>query len=62
MERAYTLIEFCHRFKIGRTKAYQEINSRRLKAVKCGAKTIIRADDAEEWLANLTASEAKHAA
>ena len=53
MERAFTLPEFCRQYKIGRTKAYEEINAERLKAVKCGAKTIIRADDAEAWLASL---------
>jgi excisionase family DNA binding protein len=54
MKRAYSINEFCHVYELGRTKAYQEMNAGRLRAVKIGSKTIIRADDAEEWLANLT--------
>ena len=53
MERAFTIPEFCRQYKIGRTKTYEEINTERLKAVKVGSKTIIRADDAEAWLASL---------
>jgi excisionase family DNA binding protein len=53
MQRAFTVDEFCRSYKVGRTKAYAEIAARRLKAVKIGAKTIIRADDAEAWLADL---------
>lgn len=53
MRRAYTISEFCRDYGPGRTKAYQEIKNGRLRAVKVGSKTIIRADDAEAWLANL---------
>jgi excisionase family DNA binding protein len=60
MKRAYTIGEFCQLYELGRTKTYQEINAGRLKAVKVGSKTIIRADDAEQWLANLKTAE--HAA
>jgi hypothetical protein len=45
--------QFCERYNIGRTKAYEEINEKRLKARKCGARTIIVDDDAEEWLHSL---------
>ena len=57
MQRAFTLDEFCLFYRIGRTRAYEEINAGRLKTVKNGAKTIVRADDAETWLANLTLPE-----
>jgi len=53
MDRAYTMAEYCQRYKVGRTKAYQEINAGRLKAVKVGSKTIIRADDAASTLVGL---------
>jgi excisionase family DNA binding protein len=53
MQRAFTIDEFCKTYRLGRTKTYAEINAGRLKAAKVGSKTIIRADDAEAWLANL---------
>ena len=49
-QRAMSLKQFCDCYNIGRTKAYEEINQKRLKARKCGARTIIVEDDAEEWL------------
>ena len=52
-QRAMSLPEFCQRYNIGRTKAYQQINGKRLKAHKCGKSTIISEDDAEDWLRNL---------
>jgi excisionase family DNA binding protein len=58
LKRAFSIREFCQFYELGRTKAYQEINAGRLKAVKVGSKTIIRADDAEEWLANLKVAHA----
>lgn len=50
---AYPLPEFLKQFGIGRTKAYQEINSGRLKAVKVGKRTLITAADAQTWLDGL---------
>ena len=41
--------DFCERYDIGRTKAYEEINAGRLRARKAGRRTIITADDAEDW-------------
>ena len=54
MQRAFTVDEFCLAYRIGRTKAYQQINAGRLRVAKIGSKTIVRADDAEAWLASLT--------
>jgi hypothetical protein len=51
--RALSLAQFCHQYNVGRTKAYEEIKQRRLKARKCGARTIIGQDDAEEWFNSL---------
>jgi hypothetical protein len=48
-----SLDDFCRRYRIGRTKTYEEINAGRLKARKAGRRTIIAEDDAEEWLSLL---------
>jgi hypothetical protein len=50
-----SLDDFCRRYRIGRTKTYEEINAGRLKARKAGRRTIIAEDDAEEWLSLLPA-------
>jgi hypothetical protein len=44
---------FGETYDIGRTKTYEEINAGRLKARKVGRRTIITAEDAEEWLSLL---------
>jgi excisionase family DNA binding protein len=44
---------------VGRTKAYQEINEGRLRAVKCGKRTLILPDDYEQWLKSLPPVVAK---
>jgi len=41
---------FCIRYDIGRTTVYEEIKQGRLRALKCGKRTIITVDDAEAWL------------
>ncbi|MBO0334943.1 helix-turn-helix domain-containing protein [Sneathiella sp. CAU 1612] len=45
--------ETCQRAGIGRTKLYQEIASGRLKARKCGRRTIIPVTEFEDWLGRL---------
>ena len=55
---AYSVNRFCQQFSIGRTKLYEEIKNGRLKAIKCGARTLIRAEDAEAWLNSLEKLEA----
>jgi hypothetical protein len=50
---AHTLPDFCERYGIGRTKAYDEIKAGRLKARKNGRTTIIAETDAQAWLASL---------
>ncbi|MBN9000862.1 MAG: DNA-binding protein [Rhizobiales bacterium] len=52
--------EFCRWARIGRTKAYAEAKAGRLLLRKIGAKTVIRTEDAQAWLAALplAASEA----
>ena len=61
MDRAYTIQEFGHLYKLGRTKIWQLIKDGQLKAVSVGSKRLIRADDAEAWLASLSVPS-KHAA
>lgn len=51
--RAFSIPEFCGRYGIGRTNAYQEIATGRLRAVKVGRRTLITQGDAEAWLASL---------
>lgn len=53
--RAFSISEFCLRYGIGRTNAYQEIAAGRLRAVKVGRRTLITCDAAEAWLAELPA-------
>lgn len=62
MQRAFTVDEFCKTYRVGRTKAYAEIAAKRLNAVKVGHKTVIRADDAEAWLASLPNLQGREAA
>jgi excisionase family DNA binding protein len=44
---------------VGRTKAYQEINEGRLRAVKCGTLTLILPEDYDQWLKSLPPVVAK---
>jgi hypothetical protein len=52
-QRAMSIAKFCERYDIGRTKAYEEIKSGRLRARKIGTRTIITDGDAEDWLDQL---------
>jgi excisionase family DNA binding protein len=52
-QRALSIAEFSGRYGVGRTTAYEEINSGRLRARKIGKRTLIRVDDAEDWLLRL---------
>jgi len=57
-QRAISIDEFCERYGLGRTKAYEELKSGRLRGRKIGKRTIIAEDDAEEWLLHLPVIEA----
>ena len=52
-KRAFSLNEFCNRYGIGRTTAYEEIKAGRLQVVKAGKRSLVPADAAESWLQNL---------
>ncbi len=58
-KRAFPLSEFCSLYAVGRTTAYGEISSGRLRVVKLGRRTLVTEDDAEAWLAALPASASK---
>lgn len=60
----YTLSEALRSRKLpyGRTKAYEEINAGRLKALKSGRSTIITDEAIADHLAGLPAFEPKKAA
>jgi excisionase family DNA binding protein len=59
---AFDLADFCRHYSIGRVKTYEYINAGQLRAVKVGRKTLIRAADAEAWLASLPALKPMKAA
>ena len=48
-----TIREFCSRYAVGRTKAYELLNAREVEAKKIGSSTLIVRDSAEAWLAGL---------
>jgi hypothetical protein len=52
-KRAFDIAAFCQRYGVGRTRAYEEIRLGRLRIRKCGRKTLITEDDAEDWLGSL---------
>jgi hypothetical protein len=52
-QRAMSIDQFRVRYGLGRTTTYEQINLGRLRARKCGKRTIITEDDAEDWLRSL---------
>jgi excisionase family DNA binding protein len=56
-QRAMSIDEFCRDYGVGRSTAYEELNAGRLRARKCGKRTIITTDAAEDWLHALPALE-----
>ena len=53
VDGALTLEEFCVRYGIGRTAAYQQINKGHLEARKFGKRTMIPRAAALRWFAEL---------
>ena len=51
VKEAYSVDEFCSAYGVGRSFAYQEINSGRLKTAKVRKRRIIPVPAAREWLA-----------
>jgi hypothetical protein len=52
---AMTVKQFGARYHLGHTKIYEEIGAGRLRAVKCGSRTLILAQDARMWERSLPA-------
>ena len=50
---AFPMSEVQDRLGISRSKAYEEIAAGRLKAVKCGSRTLITCECARSWLNHL---------
>jgi hypothetical protein len=54
-QRVMSIAKFCENYGVGRSTTYLEIKFKRLRALKCGKRTIITEDDAEDWLRSLSA-------
>jgi excisionase family DNA binding protein len=46
---AFSIDEFCRRYNLGKTFVYELIKEKKLRAVKCGNRTLILRADAEQW-------------
>jgi excisionase family DNA binding protein len=58
----YSIREFVTTFGVSRSGVYREIRDGRLRAVKVGRRTMIRATDADAWLRRLESFQPKQAA
>jgi excisionase family DNA binding protein len=56
-KRVFSINEFCARYGIGKTTAYEEIKANRLQVVKAGKRTLVPADAAELWLKSLPTAQ-----
>jgi len=54
---ALSIDGFCKLYCLGRTFAYEQIREGRLRAVKCGHRTLILRCDAEAWAQSLPTME-----
>lgn len=53
MKLAYSIGEFCETYSVGKSKFHELVKSGDLKAKKLGRKTLIRHEDAEDWIKSL---------
>jgi excisionase family DNA binding protein len=51
---AMTVREFCARYRLGHTLAYEMIKRGELRAVKCGTRTLLLNKDIRTWEASLS--------
>lgn len=61
-DQAYTLDQFTRAFKVGRTKAYEEIAAGRLQTYKVGARTYVSTRAAQDWQRQLEQQHQQKAA
>jgi hypothetical protein len=61
LRRAMSIDEFCAAYGPGRTTAYLELRSGRLRGRKIGRRTLITQEDAENWLRNLPLAGGRNA-
>lgn len=54
---ALTIDAFCKRYSVGRSFAYEQIKLGKLKIKKAGRRTLVRQEDADDWLNSLPAAE-----
>jgi excisionase family DNA binding protein len=54
---AYTISRFCEVAGLGRAKVYELLAAGELKAVKCGGRTLIRAEEAKRFVDSLPPAE-----
>jgi len=59
--RAYTIVEFCDAYRIGRTKLWQLVKAGELLTKLVGRRVLIDAASAETWYAGLPTSQGKAA-
>jgi excisionase family DNA binding protein len=50
---ALSIDGFCKLYSLGKTFAYEQVKNGRLRAVKCGNRTLILRRDAEAWARSL---------
>jgi len=50
---SYTITEARRLIGLSHSKIYEELNSGRLRAVKCGRRTLVPHEALEEWIASL---------
>ena len=50
-----TVQEFCEKYAVGRTKAYELFNAREVEAKKIGVRTLVVRESAENWFERLPA-------
>jgi excisionase family DNA binding protein len=53
---AMSVKEFCEKYGIGTTKFYEEVKAGRLRAVKCGSRTLVLNRDSIAWEHTLRAA------
>lgn len=61
-EGAFTIDEFCRRYSVGRTKAYEYIGLGKLTAKKSGSRTLIPIASARQWFKSLPQLETQEQA